>query len=107
MARPLKLQIVEQARALIADESRWCRGELARDVNGMGVCPTSGSAMKRCGLDALIMAAAQITTDRREAIGLAIKAMRPLHGRRCSSRLSQRPKRVFASRCTSPAGVPD
>jgi hypothetical protein len=26
------------------------------------------------------MAAYQITTDRREAIGLAIKAMRPLHG---------------------------
>jgi hypothetical protein len=80
MARPLKLQIVEQARALIADESHWCRGELARDVNGMGVCPTSGSAMKRCGLGALIMAAYQITNDHRGAHDLAIQAMRPLHG---------------------------
>ena len=39
----------------------------------------SDGAVKRCGLSALIMAA-QINTDRREAIGLAVKAMRPLHG---------------------------
>jgi hypothetical protein len=39
----------------------------------------SDGAVKRCGLGALIMAA-QINTDRREAIGLAVKAMRPLHG---------------------------
>ena len=80
MSRPLKLQIVEQARALIADETHWCRGELARDVNGMGVCPTSASAAKRCGLGALIMAAYQLTNDRRGSHDLAIKAMRPLHG---------------------------
>ena len=35
MARPLQIQIVERARALIADEQHWCRGELARDVNGL------------------------------------------------------------------------
>jgi hypothetical protein len=80
MARPLKVQIVVRARALIADEQHWCRGELALDANGMGVCPMSDEAEKRCGLGALIMAAYQITTDRREAINLAIKAMRPLHG---------------------------
>jgi hypothetical protein len=80
LSRPLKLQIVEQARALIADESHWCRGELARDVNGMGVCPTSASAAKRCGLGALIAAAYQLTNDYRGAHDLAIKAMRPLHG---------------------------
>jgi hypothetical protein len=80
MSRPLKLQIVEQARALIADESHWCRGELARDMNGVGICPTFDRAMKRCGLGALIMAAYQITNDRRGAHELAIKAMRPLHG---------------------------
>ena len=80
MSRPLKIQIVEQARSLIADESHWCRGELARAVNGMGICPMSDTAVKRCGLGALIMAAYQITNDRREAHDLAIKAMRPLHG---------------------------
>jgi hypothetical protein len=80
MAKPFKLQIVEQARSLILDESHWCRGELARDVNGVGVCPMAETAVKRCGLGALIMAAYQITNDRREAHDLAIKAMRPLHG---------------------------
>jgi hypothetical protein len=52
----------QRARALIADESRWCRGELARDVKGRGVCPMSDSAMKRCGLGALLMAAYEITS---------------------------------------------
>ena len=33
MSRSLKFQIVEQARAIIADESHW-----ARDLNGAGVC---------------------------------------------------------------------
>ena len=80
MARPLQLQIVERARALIADESHWCRGELARDANGMGVCPMSDEAMKRCGLGALLMAACEITRDHRAAYDLAIRAMRPLHG---------------------------
>ena len=80
MSRPLKLQIVEQARALIADESHWCRGEIARDVNGMGVCPTSDRAMKHCGLGALITAAYQLTHDHRMAHDLAIQALRPLYG---------------------------
>jgi hypothetical protein len=80
MAKPLKLQIVERARALIAHQSHWCRGELARDANGGGVCPMSDSATRRCGLGALIMAAYRITNDRRQAHDLAIKAMRPLHG---------------------------
>jgi hypothetical protein len=80
LSRSLKFQIVEQARTLIAEESHWCRGDLARDANGAGVCPTSDSATKRCGLGALIIAAYRITNDRRQAHDLAIKAMRPLHG---------------------------
>ena len=80
MSRPLKVQIVERARALIADESRWCRCELARDANGVGVCPMSDSAVKRCGLAALIAASYEITGEHHAAYDLAIKAMRPLHG---------------------------
>jgi len=38
----------------------------------MGICPDT--AVKRCGLGALIMAAYQITNDRRQAHDLAIKA---------------------------------
>ena len=80
MSRPLKVQIVERARALIADEQHWCRGELARDAKGRGICPMSDSAMKRCGLGALLMAAYEITSHHRAAYDLAIRAMRPLHG---------------------------
>jgi hypothetical protein len=80
LSRPLKFQIVERARDLIADEQHWCRGELARDPKGRGVCPMSESAIKRCGLGALLMASYEITRDHRAAYDLAIKAMSPLHG---------------------------
>ena len=80
MSRPLKLQIVERARALIEDERHWCRNELARDANGRTVDPTDQMAVKRCGLGALIAAAHQITNDHRRAHDLAITALRPLHG---------------------------
>jgi hypothetical protein len=80
LSKPLKIQIVETARALIADEQHWCRGDLARDAKDVGVCPMADTAVKRCGLGALIMAAYQITNDRRKAVDLAIRAMRPLHG---------------------------
>jgi hypothetical protein len=80
LSRPLKFQIVERARALIADEQHWCRRHLAQDASGVSVSPTSARAAKRCGLGALIMAAYQITNDHRGAYDLAIKAMRPLHG---------------------------
>ena len=80
MARPLQLQIVERARALITDERHWCRGELARDANGVAVCPTARIAVRRCGLGALISAAYQLTNDYRGAHDLAILALRPLYG---------------------------
>jgi hypothetical protein len=80
LARPLKIQIVERARALIADEEHWCRRELARDAKGRGVCPMSDSATKRCGLGALIAAGYEITGDDRAAHDLAIRAMQPLYG---------------------------
>jgi len=80
MSRPLKAQIVERARSLIADEEHWCRCELARDARGTGVCPTSDTAVKRCGLGAVIAAAYEITREHRAAYDLAIRAMRPLYG---------------------------
>jgi hypothetical protein len=63
MSKPLKLQIVEAARILIADEQHWCRRHLAEDVNGVSVSPTSASAVKRCALGAVIAAAYQLTHD--------------------------------------------
>ena len=80
MARPLQMQIVEKARALIADELHWCRGELARDVNGEGVCPISTSAVKRCALGAVIAATHELTHDLDAAHDFAFKALRPNYG---------------------------
>jgi hypothetical protein len=80
MSKPLRVQIVERARALIQDERHWCRGELARDANGFSVGPTDSGATRRCGLGALIAAAYQVTDDERRAHDLAINALRPLHG---------------------------
>jgi len=63
LSRPLKFQIVERARELIADEQHWCQRHLALDVNGVVVSPTSAKAVKRCALGAVIAAAYQLTND--------------------------------------------
>ena len=80
MARPLRMQIVERARTLIADEHHWCRGELARDANGEEVCPTSASAVRRCALGAVIAAAHELTHDLGAAHDFAFNALRPQYG---------------------------
>ena len=67
-----------EARALIEDERHWCRGELARDMNALSICPTDSGAKRRCALGALIAAAYQITNDLSRAQDLAISAVRPL-----------------------------
>lgn len=80
MTMPLNLQILQKARDLIEDERHWCRGELARDTNGLSVCPTDERATRRCGLGALIAAAQQITGDAHLAHDLALRAIRGTHG---------------------------
>jgi hypothetical protein len=80
MSRPLKLQIVEGARTLIADEQHWCRRHLAQDMNGISVSPTSANAVKRCGLGAVIAAAYQLTHDFDAAHDLGHNALRPRYG---------------------------
>ena len=80
MAKPLQIQIVERARCLIAEERHWCRGQLAEDASGVGVFPTASSAVKRCGLGAVITAAYQLTHDYDIANELAHNALRPRYG---------------------------
>jgi hypothetical protein len=77
---PLKIQIVERARALIADREHWCQRHLAEDVNGVSLSPTSAGAMKRCGLGAVIAAAYQLTHDFDAAHQLGHEALRPRYG---------------------------
>lgn len=77
MARPLKIQIIEKARALIEDKDHWCRNHIALDANGVSVFPTCISAVKRCALGALIVAAYDLTHDHDAADHLAYQALRP------------------------------
>jgi hypothetical protein len=80
LSKPLKIQIVERARALITDEQHWCRRHLALDKNGVSVSPTSASAVKRCGLGAVLAAAYQLTNDFDAAHQLGHEALRPHYG---------------------------
>ena len=76
LSKPLKIQIVERARALIAEEQHWCRRHLAEDGNGVSVSPTSSSAV----LGAVIAAAYQFTHDLDAAHQLGHDALRPRYG---------------------------
>jgi hypothetical protein len=80
MSKPVNIQIVERARALIEDERHWCPGALARDAFGYSVRPTDTNAEQRCALGALVAAAAEFTNDPHLAHHLAMTAMRPLVG---------------------------
>jgi hypothetical protein len=78
LSRPLKIQIVERARALIADEEHWCRRHLALDRDGIIVSPISPRAVKRCALGAVIEAAYQLTHDLDAAHKLGREALAPI-----------------------------
>ena len=59
------------ARALIEDKDHWCRNHIALDANGVSVLPMCISAVKRCALGALIVAAYDLTHDHDAADHLA------------------------------------
>jgi hypothetical protein len=80
MAKPTQVQLLERARALIADERHWCPGDLARNATGLPVSPTDPNAVQRCALGALVAAAHEFTSDPELAHRLAATAMRPLVG---------------------------
>jgi len=80
MSKPLHVQIIPRARALIEDEDHWCRGGLARDKFGVSVLPTDSEARRRCAFGALIAAAHEATGDMRQAYEFAILAMGSTRG---------------------------
>ena len=77
---PVRLQVLERARALIEDKRRWCSGDLARDAMGLSINPTDNNAEQRCALGALLAAAYQLTGDLKNAQEVAMTAMRPIIG---------------------------
>jgi hypothetical protein len=74
MSKPLERQVIEQARALIADPAAWTQGEFARDVSGNAVSWRSREAVQFCLWGALNRAAYEMTGDKRQSIALADKA---------------------------------
>ena len=79
MSRPLKVQMVERARGLIANEQHWCRHHLALDNNGVVVSPTSARAAKLCALGAVVAAAYQLTHDYDAAHQLGHEVLAPIY----------------------------
>ena len=80
MSKPLKIQIVERARALIADEEHWCHRHFGEDANGYPVSPTSAAAIKWCALGAVIAAAYELTHNPDAAYEVGYQALRPRYG---------------------------
>jgi hypothetical protein len=80
MAKAIRVQVLERARALIADERHWCSGDFARDARGLAVGPTERNAVQRCAMGALVAAAHEITSNPDLAHELAATSMRPLVG---------------------------
>jgi hypothetical protein len=74
MSKPLERQVIEQARALIADPAAWTQGEFARDACGNAVSWRSPEAVQFCLWGALNRAAYAMTGDKRQAITLADRA---------------------------------
>jgi hypothetical protein len=78
LSKPLKIQIVELARGLIADEQHWCLHHLAVDKDGIVVSPMSPRAVKRCALGAVIAAAYQLTHNYDVAHNLGHDVLSPI-----------------------------
>ena len=74
MSKPLERQVIEQARALIADPAAWTQGEFARDVSGNAVSWRSREAVQFCLWGALNRAAYEMTGDRYGSVGLVDRA---------------------------------
>jgi hypothetical protein len=80
MAKAIRVQVLERARALIADKRHWCTGQFALDAHGYAVDPTGQTAVRRCAVGALIAAAHEITTNSALAHELAATSTRPVVG---------------------------
>jgi hypothetical protein len=76
MAKPLQHQIIARAVELIADETHWTRGALARDQRGTPCCWDSQKALKFCAMGALARAASDLLGSTTDAGSLAAATAR-------------------------------
>jgi hypothetical protein len=80
MSQPLHVQIIRSARALLADESKWCGGEMAFDNHAVPICATNPKASRWCAYGALVAATYTMTHDREQAFDLADAVASSLFG---------------------------
>lgn len=75
MSQLIHVQIIKEARTLIAHEKNWCRRQMAYDQDGGAVGATDSKAAKFCAYGGLIAAAHQMTRDGDRAYELASRAV--------------------------------
>lgn len=75
MSQPIHVQIIKEARTLIADKKNWCRRQMAYDRDGMAVGAIDSTASQLCAYGALIAAAHQKTRDGDQGYELASRAV--------------------------------
>jgi hypothetical protein len=63
MSQPITIQVLERARLIVADPTRWTRGTFARTKTGRVVSTFNDSAYKFCAMGALLLAAFELTGD--------------------------------------------
>ena len=81
MARALERQIIETARALIADPACWTQGEFARDGDGNPASWKSPRATRFCIWGALHRAAYDLIGDHRQSVIMTDRAACALRAR--------------------------
>jgi hypothetical protein len=81
MAKPILTQIIERARAYVADRARWTRYTLALTRNNRDCEPTDAKAVRFCAYGALVRASFDLTGDVHQARRLAGQAAMWITGR--------------------------
>lgn len=81
MAKPILTQIIERARAYVADRSHWTRYTLALTRNNRDCEPSDAKAVRFCAYGALMRAGFDLTGDIHQARQLAGQAAIWMTGR--------------------------
>ena len=81
MTTTVQHQVLINARALIADPSKWTTGTLACDAEGHSVAWHDGSARKWCAQGAIYRAAYDLVGDQKKAVSIGPRQRHERPGR--------------------------
>ena len=80
MAKPLVMQVVERARALVADPGTWTQHAIARTGNNRHCEPTDRRAARFCAYGAILRAAYDVAGSNEQAQRLADRTAMQIAG---------------------------